>query len=348
MPVPEALRVLAGRSSFWSEWFFDAEEPPPGPGEPLPRPELVVLLPVAGGYRLRLELDFAAPSHLLELVAPGFDTHEGTMLGWDAPDDARPHALRWPELDLIGRVIAMNDPSLPHPGLVVALLSRFTPITLADDVPVARALFTAAFRALRPAPLEAGPEQEPLPFFAEPRWWPSPVDPEALTDRAIARLLTGQDGRRGGLDWHRQEGLGWVAAQRPERNELDLTIKSLRVGTDRAFPFAGLDELLRAARERLTSEVYGAPWCTAAAVVPIARRIVHAGDLTSVPTLLEALESAGCDHPAVLDALTAPVAPAEAAWVVEEIAGAVPGTLLRLVCPDHPVPLADAERARVD
>lgn len=341
MPVPEALRALAGRSSFWSDWFFHSEEP-------ADQPDLLVTLPVAGGYRLRLDLDFARPFHLLELAAPGSGTHEGTMLGWDAPDDARPHALRWPEVDLIGRVIAIDDPSLAHPGLVVALLSRFTPVTLADDVPVARELFTAAFRALRPAPLEAGPEQEPIPFFAEPRWWPSPVDPEALTDREIDRLLTGQDGRRAGLDWHRHEGLGWVAAQRAERNELGFTIKSLRVGTERAFPFAGLSELLGSARTRLTSEVYGAPWCTAATVVPIARRIVHAGDLTAVPSLLDALETAGCDHPAVLDALTGPVVPAEAAWVIEEIAGAVPGTLLRLVGPEQEIPVADAERVRVD
>ncbi|MFI5841058.1 hypothetical protein ACIA8K_15275 [Catenuloplanes sp. NPDC051500] len=341
MPVPEALREFAGRSSFWSEWFFDDEEPPH-------RPDLLVTLPVAGGYRLQLDLDFAQPFHRLELAAPGFGPREGTMLGWDAPDEGRPHALRWPELDLIGRVIAIGDPSLAHPGLVVALLSRFTPVTLTDDVPVARALFTAAFQALRPAPLEAGPEQQPIPFFTEPRWWPAPVDPEALTDREIDRLLTGVDGRRGGLDWDRREGLGWVAAQRPEHNELGLTIKSLRLGTERSFPFAGLAELLTSARERLTAEVYGAPWCSPATVVPIARRIVLAGDLSAVPTLLDALEKAGCDHPAVLDALTAPLVPAEAAWVVEEIAGAVPGTLLRLVCPERKVPLADAERARVD
>ncbi|MDR7280034.1 hypothetical protein [Catenuloplanes atrovinosus] len=338
MAVPEALRALAGRSSFWSEWFFHSEEE-------VERPDLLITFPVAGGYRLRLDLDFAQPFHLLELAAPGSGSHEGAMLGWDAPEDGHPHVLRWPELDLIGRVIAMDDPSLAHPGLVVALLSRFTPVTLADDVPVARALFTTAFRALRPAPLEAGPEQEPLPFFAEPRWWPAPVDPEALTDREIDRLMAGRDGRRAGLDWHRHDGLGWVAVQRAERNELGFTIKSLRTGTEPSFPYAGLTELLDSARRRLTAEVYGAPWCTAAAVVPLARRIVHGGDLTSVPSLLDALETAGCDHPTVLDALTEPLVPAEAAWVIEEIAGAAPGTLLREVCAGAP---ADAGSARVD
>ncbi|GAB7049285.1 hypothetical protein [Catenuloplanes indicus] len=338
MPVPEALRALAGRSSFWSEWFFTGDEP-------TDRPALLVTLPVAGGYRLRLDVDFAQPYHLLELTAPGFDAHEGTMLGWDAPDDGRPHVLRWSELDLIGRVIAMDDPSLTHPGLVVALLSRFAPVTLADDVPVVRALFTAAFRALRPAPLEAGPEQEPIPFFAESRWWPVPADPEALTDREIERLLAGQDGRRAGLDWYHHEGAGWVATQRAERNELGFPIKSLRDGTEHAFPFTGLAELLKSARSRLTAEIYGAPWCTTTAVVPPARRMVHAGDLTSVPSLLEALETAGCDHPAVLDALTEPLVPAEAAWVIEEIAGTAPGSLLRVVCAGTP---ADVESARVD
>ncbi|MDP9798513.1 hypothetical protein J2S43_007025 [Catenuloplanes nepalensis] len=341
MPVPDALRALAGRSSFWAEWFFDSESEEGGSE----RPGLLVTLPVANGYRLHLDLDFARPHHLLELAAPGFGVQEGVMLGWDAPDDGHPHVLRWPELDLIGRVIAMDDPSLTHPGLVVALLSRFTPVTLADDVPVARALFTAAFRALRPSPVEAGPEQEPIPFFAESRWWPAPVDPEALTDTEIDRLLTGHDGRRAGLDWDHHEALGWLATQRAERNELGFPIKSLRTGTEHTFPFSGLAGLLTSARTRLTSEVYGAPWCTTAAVVPLARRMVHAGDLSSVPALVEALEAAGCDHPAVLDALTEPLVPAEAAWVIEEMAGAAPGTLLREVCAGTP---ADVGRARVD
>ena len=44
---------------------------------------------------------------------------------------------------------------------------------------------------------------------------------------------------------------------------------------------------------------------------------------------LGALTEAGCDHPTVLDALSEPLVPAEACWMVETLAGAEPGTLLR-------------------
>ena len=41
------------------------------------------------------------------------------------------------------------------------------------------------------------------------------------------------------------------------------------------------------------------------------------------------LTEAGCDHPTVLDALSEPLVPAEACWMVETLAGGRPGTLLR-------------------
>jgi hypothetical protein len=62
---------------------------------------------------------------------------------------------------------------------------------------------------------------------------------------------------------------------------------------------------------------------------PLARHILATGDLAPVPALLGALTEAGCDHPTVLDALSEPLVPAEAYWMVETLAGAEPGTLLR-------------------
>jgi len=41
------------------------------------------------------------------------------------------------------------------------------------------------------------------------------------------------------------------------------------------------------------------------------------------------LTEAGCDHPTVLDALSEPLVPIEACWMVETLAGALPGSLLR-------------------
>jgi hypothetical protein len=62
---------------------------------------------------------------------------------------------------------------------------------------------------------------------------------------------------------------------------------------------------------------------------PLARRILDSGDLRPIPDLLGALTEAGCDHPTVLDALSEPLVAAEACWMVETLAGAEPGTLLR-------------------
>ena len=62
---------------------------------------------------------------------------------------------------------------------------------------------------------------------------------------------------------------------------------------------------------------------------PLARHILDSGDLRPIPALLGALTEAGCDHPTVLDALSEPLVPAEACWMVETLAGAEPGTLLR-------------------
>ena len=64
---------------------------------------------------------------------------------------------------------------------------------------------------------------------------------------------------------------------------------------------------------------------------PLARHILDTGDLAPVPALLGALTEAGCDHPTVLDALSEPLVPVEACWMVETLAGAEPGTLLRRV-----------------
>ena len=48
-----------------------------------------------------------------------------------------------------------------------------------------------------------------------------------------------------------------------------------------------------------------------------------------VRDLVGALTEAGCDHPTVLDALSEPLVPAEAWWMVETLTGVAPGTLLR-------------------
>ncbi len=295
VPVSEALRRLSEDPAFWAALRPGAGAPPDPSG---PTGDLRVSLPVAGGYGLVLDLDLSAREQHLGLRQPA--SSDPVQLGWAAPDRPHPAALRWWELDLCARVIALEDPTLPHPGLVVALLSPFAPATPDDDAPAIAAIREIAYRSLRrnvPPPADTGPEQAPLPLFAGEQWWPAAParSPQVLDEAAIA---------------------GWTAPA-PIAPEV-------RGGA--RFPRRGLDDLVRHAAGRL-SRLRDEP-CYAD-VGPLARRIAATGDLRPVADLVGALTEAGCDHPTVLDALSEPLVPAEACWMVETLAGAEPGTLLR-------------------
>jgi hypothetical protein len=222
-------------------------------------------------------------------------------MAWAAPDQPHPAALCWWELDLCARVIALDDPTLPHPGLVVALLGWFAPATPDDDIAAIAAVRAAAYRSLRrePGEVEAddGPEQAPLPLFTDPHWWPHrPAPSPQVLDEATIAACTAP-----------------VTA-------------TTEVRTGRRFPHAGLTELLRHATDRLARLRHQPGYADAC---PLARQITATGDLADLPGLVTALTEAGCDHPTVLDAISEPVIPAEACWMVETLAGAAPGTLLR-------------------
>lgn len=291
MPVSEALHRLSEDPKFWALLHG-------GPGAPLDDRELRVSLPVTAGYGLVLDIDLRTGEQALGLREPA--TSEPVQLGWWSPGRPHPAALRWHELDLCARVLALEDPTLPHPGLVVALLSPFAPVTLDDDTVTVPAIREAAYRSLRrevqpPAP--AGPEQAPLPLFATEEWWPSATSesPQVLDEAAIAAYTT------------------------PEPLHLE-------VRTGSRFPHEGLADLVRRAADRLARQ--REELCYAPAR-PLAEHIAATGDLRPLPELLGTLTEAGCDHPTVLDALSEPLATLEACWMVETLAGAAPGTLLR-------------------
>ncbi|GGQ45618.1 hypothetical protein [Couchioplanes azureus] len=293
VPVPEALRRLSEDPGFWSLLRADAgaaEDPDPA--------ELRVSLPVTGGYGLVLDLDLATGEQTLGLREPA--TSEPVQLGWAAPGRPWPAALRWHELELCARVIALEDPTLPHPGLVVALLGPFAPVTAEDDETTVAAVREAAYRSLRrdvPPPTPTGPEQTPLPLFAGDAWWPRPAtpSPQVLDEAAIAAYT------------------------------LPAPVQ-LQVRGGARFPHEGLAELVRRAAGRL-SRLPEEQWY--AGVRPLARHMADTGDLRPVGALLGELTEAGCDHPTVLDALSEPLVPLEACWMVETLAGAAPGTLVR-------------------
>ena len=293
MPVSEALRRLSEDPGFWSFLISDGG----APSDPDPV-ELRVSLPVTGGYGFVLDLDLVTGEQTLGLREPA--SSEPVQLGWAAPGRPHPAALLWHELELCARVIALEDPTLPHPGLVVALLSPFAPVTPDDDESAVAAVREAAYRSMRrevQPPAAVGPEQAPLPLFTAEAWWPRPPapSPQVIDEAAIAAYT----------------------APAPTRLEV-------RGGS--RFPREGLSELVRQAAQRL-SKLPEERWY--ADVRPLARHIADTGDLRPVGDLLGVLTEAGCDHPTVLDALSEPLVPLEACWMVETLAGAVPGTLLR-------------------
>lgn len=290
MPVSEALRRLAEDPGFW---IGDAAAPADPDGR-----ELRTSFPVTGGYSLVLDIDLTSRERTLGLRTPAFS--EPIQLGWAPPAGPYPAALRWWELDMCARVIALEDPTLPHPGLVVALLSPFAPLTPDDDEAEVATIRTAAYRSLRrdvPPPAPSGPEQAPLPLFAGDEWWPAPpaASPQVLDEAAIAELIRPAD-----------------------------RFSEVRAGS--RFPREQLDDLVRKSA-LLLADVPRGSWY--ASTRPLARRILDSGDLAPIPALLGALTEAGCDHPTVLDALSEPLVPVEAYWMVETLAGAEPGTLLR-------------------
>lgn len=268
MPLPDSLQPHTEDPEFWAALL----------GPAAVAPEVRISLPVAGGYGLILDL--AGGEQALGLREP--HTHEPVQLGWAAPDRPHPAALRFADLEICGRVIALDDPTLPHPGLPVALLSGFAP----TDDPLALITLEAAYRSLRrDAPPTTGPEQTPLPLFADARWWPQPASDRVLGEGDIAAYLTPRSAR-------------------PRH----------------------LPDLVRHAKKRL-SRLPQEPWANAA--FPAARDLVASGDLGIAPSVLSALETAGCDHPTVLDAFSQPLVPAEACWVAETLTDAAPGTALR-------------------
>ncbi len=283
MPVSEAVRRLTEDPAFWA-------------GQAGPAGELRVSFPVTGGYGLMLDIG-PALDQALGLREPG--SSEPVPLGSASAGRRYPAALRWWELDLCARVIALEDPTLPHPGLVVALLGPFAPATPDDDPAEIAAVRQAAYRSLRrdvPPCEPAVPEQPPLPLFTGADWWPAPpaLSPYVLDPVSVAAL-----------------------------SDPSPTGPEVRGGA--RFPHDGLRELVRHAGARL-SRGWDRSYEDAR---PLARQIVRGGDLRPVPRLLSTLTEAGCDHPTVLDALSEPLVTLEACWMVETLAGAAPGTLLR-------------------
>jgi hypothetical protein len=207
MPLPGDLRARLRHSDFWRWYCFEA-----GPREETEHGEYTAEFPVGDGYGLTVGINDAAIR--LDVRVP--DETGTVTLGWDDQAHWMPDALRWAELDLIGRAAAVTDPELRHPGPVLALAGRFVVLDGADDLDRITPMMDAAFG---PAPGSV--------------WWPSTRD-----------WLRKADGRHDGITWA-EHGGDWKVDQVRD-DGVDRHLHSLRrVGGD--FPFAAWRGLLAAA-----------------------------------------------------------------------------------------------------
>ncbi|WP_328476087.1 hypothetical protein OHA21_21000 [Actinoplanes sp. NBC_00393] len=162
--------------------------------------------------------------------APGSDSVGTLELGWDDEAHWHPDALRWSELDLIGRAAAVLDPSLPHPGPVLALAARFVILDPGDDLDAITPLMDAAY----------GPPPPGATFWPRTRDW-----------------LHSADGRHDGVRWQRDAAGNWTVDQE-EGADVDRTLYSTR-RPDGEFPFAAWQQLLSAAESTLANGTLPTP-----------------------------------------------------------------------------------------
>jgi hypothetical protein len=317
MAIPEPLRTLVNAPAFWAAFLFLDEDKVHYPQLAGCRAEFVI----ADGYGVTLDLNADLSYVSLGLRRPG--SAEPVEIGWDDQAHWVPHALRWEELDLIGRCVALDEPSLPHPGLPVALLCRFAPISVGDDVDVVVPLVQTAL--LSACSKEDG-VTPPLPGLAlTPSVSVSGQPPNPVVGECLQRI----DARHAGFTWRHDDRVGWYLHQSQEDNEasgVDLyTLRCPKNAGDDRFPFADWNALVDQARRRYAQAVHPA-WLNRS-VLAHAGRIFATGDLGDAPALGEALRAAGCQHPTILHALAAAAVPVRTWWVIELLLGEPPGSL---------------------
>jgi hypothetical protein len=298
MPLPQAVHQLTGSPGFWADYLFLED----GPAEEYPTLDSARLdFDVCPGYRLTLSLDRQLSYHGLGFVYPGMDSP--VEIGWDDQAHWHPNALRWEELDLVGRCLALNDPALPHPGLPVLLLNRFAPVCLDTDADAAFSLIESAWGMLR---LFSGPQ--------------------------LVEVVERYDRRHAEFVWREEEALGWVLGQAEGAEErTGWTCYTLRSAEDDQFPFRQWGEFVTAAEQRYRSTADPA-WLgrNGQAAGRLARALAHSGDPDGAEALADALEEAGCDHPTILGACRSRD-PARFGWVLELLLGEPRGAVLRQI-----------------
>jgi hypothetical protein len=122
MPLPGALEQLVATDRFWSDYYGDEVFGDRVAGLP---EDPFLELPLSPRHALRVGYfsRAAGEDHIAatSLQLRQMDTGRDLLLGWH---DAHrfPHMLRWEDADLIGRLQALREPDLPHPGVPFLLL----------------------------------------------------------------------------------------------------------------------------------------------------------------------------------------------------------------------------------
>ncbi|MBX7223157.1 MAG: hypothetical protein K1Y36_24635 [Blastocatellia bacterium] len=301
--TPEIEALLAGKR-FWSDYFWDTEvewgddeeegeEGEEGEGTPyVIFEEQPLRFPLSPHSGLLLQLDSGLGYHSLQLWDS--ELSQPIEIAWDDQAHWHPHVLRWEELELLGRCVALADPDLPHPGLPLLLLNRFTPICTDDEARLAFPVLESAWRSLN---LYSGIE--------------------------LVRQIERFDWRESGIGWQFQESTGWF----PVQDVSERQIYSLRQPENETFPFAAFNRMVEAGRQTL-SQAVNPHWLehNKGQARHLAKQIYEQCDLSLLPALGEALRAAGCHQPTILRACRWPLDPPQAIWIIELLLGLPQGS----------------------
>ncbi|MET9388209.1 hypothetical protein ABZY09_46395 [Streptomyces sp. NPDC002928] len=312
MPLDDDLTARMAEPDFWPVYFFDdqalEEYEEARESEETEEETFRAEFLLDHGLGLKLELELGMEYVDLAVLSP--ELAEAETVGWDDTAHFHPHVMPWSELDLLCRAAALQDPSLRHPGPMLALLLRFAFLAERDDLDEVTPLADAAFTAVRPAAADGGPTL-PAPGTAGAR--------EETRDWFDLRDLRGT-----GIEWTTRAD-GHRAVVQHDRDGMPLY--SLRDPESDDFPFAAWSKLLARAAELLNA-VRTDPVLHTAEVQAALDRCARADGHQHLAPLAAALSEAGFGHAALLRAVSEPVARVEAAWAVETLAELPQGKLI--------------------
>jgi len=125
MPFPNEVQAALATRRFWTDFFWLTSC-----DEKRFFPQRSIDFRLGGPYKLTLDIG----THLGELYLHFRSADVWPReIGFDDQFHWFNHGLRWTELELLSKAVAVRDPTMPHPGPVLLLLYRFAPICKADD-----------------------------------------------------------------------------------------------------------------------------------------------------------------------------------------------------------------------